>query len=84
MNHVTLNDIDNWFTYHPPRNQIELSDYEEIRYAGKEFALFIFEHTPPGKERNIAINKLREVVMWANAAIACNNGRTNIEDGKSK
>jgi hypothetical protein len=64
-------DIANWFTYHPPRpDQIEL--YESLRAYGLQLARAIEDLAPPSRERSTAIAKVREAVMWANAAIACN------------
>jgi hypothetical protein len=63
--------IESSFTYHPPKpDQIER--YTAIRDKSKELALMLEEKTPPSRERSLALTKLREVVMWANAAIACN------------
>jgi hypothetical protein len=64
-------DIENLFTYHPPKpDQIER--YEKIREAGKAFAELLDEAVPGSPERSTALAKIREAVMWANAAIACN------------
>jgi len=63
--------IRNQFTYHPPKDD-QAERYGIIRDAGKRFALAIANATPPGLERDAAIAAVREAVMWANAAIACN------------
>lgn len=66
-------EIANNFTYHPPQpEQIEI--YENMRDEGKSLALFIYENCPGGPERTLAIRKIEEAVMWANAAIARNGG----------
>jgi hypothetical protein len=69
---VSEADIDHWFTPHhyPPR------DGQGIRYRalcqyGKELACAIYEMTPPGPDQMAAIRKIREAIMTANAAIAC-------------
>ena len=57
------------FTYHPPKdNQPE--KYETMRGAALEFSRMIVECCPESRERSLALTKLDEVVMWANAAIA--------------
>ncbi|MFH1186143.1 MAG: hypothetical protein V1755_14060 [Chloroflexota bacterium] len=62
--------IENWFTYHAPRpGQPEL--YAAIRDAGKALALTIAANTPSCADQTVAIRKVREAVMNANAAIAC-------------
>lgn len=62
--------LDNWFEYHKPTDgQPEL--YERLRSAGKQFATVICECTPASADQTAAIRKVREAVMTANAAIAC-------------
>jgi hypothetical protein len=66
--------LDNWFTYHPPiRDQAER--YQEIRQRGGMFVSVIEELAPDSPEKEQALTKVREAVMWANAAIACNEAR---------
>jgi len=62
-------EIEETFTYHSPKPG-QSSRYEEIRAQAKCLAHFIAQNTPPSKERMIAIQKLQEAVMFANAAIA--------------
>lgn len=59
------------FTYHPPKNDQAIR-YEGIRTAAKGFALLIDDCCPDSREKSVAITKLEEVVMWANASIARN------------
>jgi hypothetical protein len=68
--HIKDEDIENWFTYHPPVGH-DVSDYLEIREAGRRFAETILARTPVGADQSAAIRKVREAVMTANAAIAC-------------
>ncbi len=63
--------IQNNFTYHPPKGD-QLERYPMIRAAGEKFAELIVTATPPSREQSLALTKLEEVVMWANAAIARN------------
>jgi hypothetical protein len=60
------------FRHHPPINQDQVNRYEAIRERGLYFAQYINEHVPDSREKNLAIDCLRESVMWANAGIACN------------
>ena len=64
-------DIENWFTYHPPMSQQDMDAYVAIREGGKEFAQLIRDETPKCEDQAVAIRKIREAVMTANAAIAC-------------
>jgi len=67
---ITEDRLLNWFTYHAP-SQEQIPAYEEIRAAGLEFARTILRLTPPSADQSSAIRKIREAVMAANSAIAC-------------
>lgn len=64
-------DIDNLFTYHPPHGD-QVDRYQQLREAGRQLALQLAELVPGSVERSTALSRLRECIMWANAAIACN------------
>jgi hypothetical protein len=64
-------DLDNVFTHHPPKEG-QAERYEEIREAGKDFARYVTSECPTSREKSLAITKIEEAVMWANAAIARN------------
>ena len=68
---MTKERVENWFTHHPPADLATINRYHAIREAGKALALAIQEHTPVGADQAAAIRKVREAVMTANAAIAC-------------
>lgn len=59
------------FSCHPPLSG-QSQRYVAIRDAVKIAALTIERLAPDSRERTIAIDKLDEAVMWANAAIARN------------
>jgi len=63
--------LDEAFTYHPPFGD-QASRYEQIRNAGKEFARTVEALCPNSAERMLAVRKIQEGVMWANAGIAIN------------
>ena len=67
---ITKEDIDNWFTYHPPTDSQKLS-YGAIREGAKALAPVIVKECPDSADRSAALRLLREAVMTANAAIAC-------------
>lgn len=67
---TTGQQIENWFTYHSPSPE-QLPRYQNLREAGKHLALTILSNTPPGPDQTAAIRKVREAVMTANQAIAC-------------
>lgn len=66
-----MEEIEKRFTYHPPKPG-QPERYAAIREWGKQYAELIEKHCPISRERSIALTKLDEVVMWANAAIARN------------
>ena len=66
--------IDNIFRHHPPKSD-QVERYNAIREAGKAFALVVLETTPAGPDQSVAIRKVREAVMTANAAIAIGEER---------
>lgn len=65
-------DIRNRFEYHPPKDEQTKAAHERIRELCMITALEINVLTPEGREKSLAITKLEEAMMWANAAIARN------------
>lgn len=57
------------FTYHAPTPD-QIHKYTEIRHEAKILAAMILIDVPEGREKALALTKLEEVVMWANAGIA--------------
>lgn len=67
---MTIN-IERNFSHHPPKDD-QLVRYEQIRNYGRAFAALIENFCPDSREKSIAMTKLEECVMWANASIARN------------
>nr|DAH16621.1 MAG TPA: Neurotransmitter-gated ion-channel transmembrane region [Caudoviricetes sp.] len=65
------NQIENNFMYHSPKDG-QAEKYEEIRAKWKELAYLIDGICPNSREKSLAMTKLEESVMWANASIARN------------
>lgn len=61
--------LDDIFSYHPPNDEQRVN-YENIRNAAKVFAQSIINNTPASVDQTVAIRKIREAVMIANASIA--------------
>lgn len=59
------------FRYHPIKGDQE-QRYLIVWTAAGELADKITEFTPESREQEMAISKLEESVMWANAAISRN------------
>lgn len=68
---ITKQDIDTRFTYHKPQGD-QADRYEKIRAHARVLANLIVTNTPESREQSLAITKLEEAVMWANAGIARN------------
>lgn len=66
-------DLRNRFTYHPSSER-QIPMYQDIRNAGHTLATLIAGYAPESRERSIALTKIEEAVMWANAAIARHDG----------
>ena len=72
-------DIDNIFCYRAPRFD-QTHRYYSLREAAKSLAQDILDLTPPSREQSLALTKLEEAVMWANAAIARNEPDTTTSE----
>lgn len=68
---MTNKDIEKNFTYHAPKEDQPVR-YETIRNKAKMLAAYINEFCPDSREKSLAMTKLEEAVMWANASIARN------------
>ena len=64
-------DIEKRFTYHAPKEG-QPERYSHLRGEFKALAYIIETMCPDSRERSLALTKLEEAVMWANAAIARN------------
>ncbi|EEL13981.1 hypothetical protein bcere0016_54320 [Bacillus cereus 95/8201] len=63
--------IKNNFSYHPPKEG-QVEKFTDIRNEGLHFANLIDSTCPNSREKSLALTKLEEAVMWANASIARN------------
>lgn len=62
-------DINNRFTYHPLKpGQPDI--YQDLRDEAKKLAYQINDKCPESREKSLAVTKLEEAIMWANASIA--------------
>ena len=61
-------DIEKRFTYHSPKGKEQR--FQTLRDNAKALAYEIKKQCPDSRERSLALTKLEEVVMWANASIA--------------
>lgn len=68
---ITKENIEHWFNYHDSEDEVTIKKYKEIREAALSFALIVLENTPACPDQTVAVRKIREAVMTANASIAC-------------
>ena len=65
------NQIYSAFTYHPPKED-QNDRYDTLRMFARQYAFKIDELCPDSREKSLALTKLEEASMWANASIARN------------
>lgn len=63
-------DLENRFSFHPTNSSLKQEAHQSVREEALEFAKFIRNVVPPGREQALAITNLEEVMFWANAGIA--------------
>ena len=64
-------DINNRFTYHPPKGD-QMERYAEMREMVRVLAIHIASNTQFSREQSLALTYLDQVMFAANAAIARN------------
>lgn len=64
-------DTNKTFTHHAPFGN-QATRYGQLREKAKELAELIQAVTPASREQSVALTKVQEASMWANAAIAIN------------
>lgn len=67
-----MSDLENRFKHHPPKNPETIASHEAVREELRVTAILLDDMLPDSREKSIAITKLEEALMWANAAIARN------------
>jgi len=73
-------EIEKNFTYHRVWGS-QPYRYESLRKTAKDLAIAIDAQCPPSRERSLALTKVEEAIMWANAAIARNESQDNEDCG---
>lgn len=64
-----MDELEKRFTYHKPVGA-QPDMYSALRNEAYGLALWVRDLCPDSRERSLAITKIEEAVMWANAAIA--------------
>lgn len=64
-------DLEKNFTYHAPTEE-QKEIYKNIRKMAHDYAEYIQKVSSQSRELSLALTKIEESVMWANAGIARN------------
>lgn len=67
---IISDELSNRFAYHAPLSQTRRQAHENVRGQVGRLAHFIAATVPAGREQALAITKLEEAMMWANAGLA--------------
>ncbi len=69
MPKLTIEEIDNRYTYHAPKEGQQVK-YDVLRCTARGFAWLINDVCPDCRETALALTNLEQATFWANAAIA--------------
>jgi hypothetical protein len=67
---MSYQDIDRRFDHHPPKDADTIQLHTITRSKAKDLAEYFEAALPEGREKALALTKLEEALMWANASIA--------------
>jgi hypothetical protein len=67
---MTPAELDNRFKWHKPKDESIGQKHDDIRTACRILADVIDRTVPEGREKALALTKVEESMMWANAGIA--------------
>jgi hypothetical protein len=67
---VHARDIENRFTFHPATTPDRRAAHETVRHDCRVLAEHLDDILFEGREKELAIQKLEEVMFWANASLA--------------
>jgi hypothetical protein len=67
-------DIANRFDFHAATTEEKRNEHTSVRQACRRLADELNERLPEGREKSLAITNLEQVMFWANAAVARQEG----------
>ena len=68
---ITEEQLDVWFAHNSRARDDQFKRYTELRWAARKLAETIVRITVASADQTAAVRKVREALMTANAAIAC-------------
>lgn len=74
MTQISPEDIENRFAFHPATSEEKRDAHTSVRQLCRQLADVMNERLPDGREKEIVMTRLEEVMFWANAALARANG----------
>lgn len=63
-------DIAHRFAFHAATTQEKRDAHTSVRQHCRQLADYINDNVPDGREKSLAITRIEEAMMWANAALA--------------
>lgn len=66
-------DIENRFAFHAATTDEKRDAHTSVRQACRRLADFVNENVPDGREKSLAITRIEDAMLWANAGIARTN-----------
>lgn len=75
--------VANDFAYHPATD-LTAERHDATRKSFSDLAHWVLDNVPSGPARSTAISRLREAMMWANAAIACDSTQSLADEQTTK
>lgn len=75
---MNANELDNRFAYHAPPDEARREAHGRVRGLCRALAGDLDALLPESREKFAAVERLEEVMFWANAAIA----RQEVSDGE--
>lgn len=69
---LTIEDLQKRFSWHPPATKQTADNHALVRHECLKVASQFNDVLPPSREKSLAITKIEEAMMWANASIARN------------
>jgi hypothetical protein len=76
---VDPKELDLRFTHHAPKSEY-IYHFQNIRRYARNFADMVNDSLPYCREKSLALTKIEEAVMWANAGIARKGARKDAEN----
>lgn len=65
-----LTEVTQRFAHHPHKTEQRAAQHDGVRAAFRSFADDLDGFLPESREKALALTKLQEAMMWANAALA--------------